>query len=472
MNSLRSRQFISALAIAGLGILFVGSLLYYVTQHELLANEKVTLSETGLELLDYFDPTGDELIIEPLLKSKFRTFLDTNEFSAFESTKFAYIQETHSKNIIWHSQYPFTDISSERFSKQKRKVFTTFFLDMPPGASGVDIINPEDTLGRNVSKLNDAKNYLVYAHGLSYSTKNTNSKYQLVLAKSAKSLQKSKDDIISNIFKLFFITTVLVLIAQLVSSYLVIKPIRQFEAEIQDIEAGNQQHISRNYPTELAAMKSAVNGLINAEKGQKQRYRDALDDLAHSLKTPLSILQNSAEKSQNETITSQVQRMDEIIAYQLRRAVVSQQGSIVKQQSVRPVLYRLKESLLKSYRDKPFEFVILVDEFAKCRMEEDDMMELLGNLINNACRFCERLVQITATQNGDILIVDIDDDGLGFPDKDPSQLLQRGIRADSQSEGQGIGLAVSTEIVEAIGGKIELLVSPHVGARVRLHLPL
>lgn len=468
MISLRSRQFLSALAIIGLGIILLGSLMYYVTQHKMLEDEKGALSETGLELLSYLSLNDGKFEIETQSKNDFLAFLLKYEFSKLSAEKFAYIQETESKNIVWHSQYPFNDISSKRFSKDKRKVFTTFFLTMPANVDGVDILNPEDTQGRNISKLDGAENYIVYARGFSYSP---HGDYQLILAKSATTLQRGKDEIIRNLFLLFLITTILVLISQLVSSYLVIAPIRQFEKEIHKIESGQQQLISKQYPTELSAVKSAVNALINGEKGQKQRYRDALDDLAHSLKTPLSVLQNSADKSQNETIKTQVQRMDDIIAYQLRRAVVNEHGTIVKQQAVRPVLYRLKDSLLKVYRDKPFEFVVNVDEFAKCRMEEDDMMEVFGNLINNACRFCEKIVEITATQNGDILIIDIDDDGMGFPDKNPADLLQRGIRADSQSEGQGIGLAVSTEIVQALGGKIELLISPHVGARVRLHLP-
>ena len=82
------------------------------------------------------------------------------------------------------------------------------------------------------------------------------------------------------------------------------------------------------------------------------------------------------------------------------------------------------------------------------------------------------LVEVSASHNGSMLIVDIDDDGMGFPEENPSKLLQRGIREDSKSEGQGIGLAVSTEIVSAIGGKIELLISPYAGARVRLYLPV
>ena len=469
MNSLRSRQFLSALAIIGLGILLLGSVLYYVTQHKMLEDEKISLSETGLELLGYIDSKEGKFTIDSHAKNDFLAFLIKHDFSKLSSEKFAYIQHTETRNIVWHSQYPFNDISESRFAKDKEKVFTTFLLEMPPEIEGVEILNPKDTQGRNISKLDGAENYIVYARGFSYKP---HGDYQLILAKSASTLQKGRDEIIRNIFILFLITTILVLISQLVSSYLVITPIKGFEKEIIEIESGEKQLISKTYPTELAAVKSAVNALINAEKGQKQRYRDALDDLAHSLKTPLSVLQSTADKSNNEAIRTQVQRMDDIIAYQLRRAVVSEHGTIIKQQAVRPVLYRLKDSLLKVYRDKPFEFVINVDEFAKCRMEEDDMMEVFGNLINNSCRFCEKIVEITATQNGDILIIDIDDDGMGFPDKNPSELLQRGIRADSQSEGQGIGLAVSTEIVQAIGGKIELLVSPHVGARVRLHLPM
>ena len=470
MSSLRSRQFLSALAIIFLGIVLLGSVLYYVTQHKMLKDEESSLSKAGLDLMGFLDFKEGKFVIDSNSKNDFLAFLIKNDFSKLTSEKFAYIQHNDSGNIVWHSQYPFNDISAGRFAKDKRRVFTTFLLTMPSDVDGVDILNPEDTQGRNVSKLDGAENYIVYARGFSYKPSGT---YQLILAKSAQALQKGHDDSIRNLFILFLITTILVLISQLVSSYFVITPIRQFEKEINRIESGDQQLILNEYPTELSQVKSAVNALINAEKGQKQRYRDALDDLAHSLKTPLSVLQSTAEKSHNETISTQVERMDDIIAYQLRRAVVNEHGgTIIKQQAVRPVLYRLKDSLMKVYREKSFDIVVNVDDFAKCRMEEDDMMEVFGNLTNNACRFCEKIVEITATQNGDILIIDIDDDGLGFPDKNPSELLQRGIRADSQSEGQGIGLAVSTEIVEAIGGKIELLISPHVGARVRLHLPM
>ena len=468
MKSLRSRQFLSALAIIGVGIIVLGSLLYYVTQHRIMETEKNNLSESGLELLGFLDFQDNKFIIDKNSKNDFLAFLVKHNFTKLNATKYAYIQNIETHNIVWHSQYPFNDISAERFTKDKQRVFTTFNLRMPSDQEGVDILSPEDTQGRNKSKLDGAENYIVYARGFSYKP---HGNFQLILAKSASALEKGRDEILRNILWLFIITTILVLLAQVVSSYLVIYPIKQFENEIKKIEAGEQQLISKVYPTELSAVKSAVNALINGEKGQKQRYRDALDDLAHSLKTPLSVLQNTADKHQDEIINNQVQRMNDIVAYQLRRAVVSDQGTITQLQAVKPIIHRLKDPLLKVYRDKPFEFVINVDDFHQCRMDTDDMMEVFGNLINNACRFCEKIVEITATHDGDNLIIDIDDDGFGFPDKNPSELLQRGIRADSKTDGQGIGLAVSTEIVEAIGGKIELLVSPYVGARVRLHLP-
>ncbi len=470
MNSLQGRQLFSALAIIGLGIILLGGIVYYVTQQKMLKDEKVKISETAIQLITYFTPEDDGSVkIDEKEKNNLLALLTKENLTNIDSQKFAFIQDVKTKNIVWHSHYAFSDISRERFARFKLKsgIFTTFKLDKSLINDEVRLMSPETTQGRNKSKLDGSRKYIVYTKRIS----NTPYEYQLVLAKSAKPFEKGKTEILKIIVLLFIITALLILASQPVSNYLVISPIKKFEEEIHAIEAGDQRLIEKQYPKELAAVKGAINALINGEKGQKQRYRDALDDLAHSLKTPLSILNNSAEKINDQTIHSQVRRMDDIIAYQLRRAVVSDHGSLVVQQKIRPVLYRIKESLLKSYRDKPFEFIINVDEYVMCRMEEDDMMEVFGNLINNACRFCERIVEITAVQHGDNVIIDIDDDGMGFPDTNPEELLQRGIRADSQSEGQGIGLAVSTEIVTALGGKIELTISPHVGARVRLHLP-
>ena len=290
-------------------------------------------------------------------------------------------------------------------------------------------------------------------------------------------MEGQKSDIIQKSGILILISTLLAFIAQIVNGYLVITPIKRFEKEIKSIESGGQEFVRGNYPRELVEVKGAINALIQVEKGQKKRYRESLDNLAHSLKTPLAILQGFAENNtnmnekQSTTLVNQVTRMNEIIAYQLRRAVVNDHNTNIQRLDIRPILYRLKNSLPKVYHDKFFQIEVNVDEKTECRMDHDDLMEVFGNLINNACRFCVDIVAITAVHDNDFIIVDIDDDGLGFPDTNPSSLLNRGIRADNKTEGQGIGLALSNEIVETAGGKIELLVSPYVGARVRLYLP-
>jgi len=297
-------------------------------------------------------------------------------------------------------------------------------------------------------------------------------------------IDKEMQDMRQKFAVLLFLSAVLVLIAQLALSFWVIAPIKEFENEVKSIEAGEKETIDDHYPEELIPVKNALNGLLSYEKGQKQRYKDTLDDLAHSIKTPLTAMQHQLDQLNRDSshdaqvsvalkvFENQIERMREIVGHQLRRAMVTNQGAMILSQPVRPVLFRLRDTLQKVYRDKPFEFRINADEYAKCRMDAEDMMELFGNLLNNACRFCKDIVEISAHHDNNMLVIDIDDDGLGFPVDNPAKLLQRGVREDSKSDGQGIGMAVSTEIVSAIGGKIELLVSPYVGARVRLHLPV
>ena len=298
----------------------------------------------------------------------------------------------------------------------------------------------------------------------------------LVLAKSASALIAEGEHVQDNIIALFFSTLALVLVAQLISNYFIITPIKDFETEVKQIEAGAQDAILKAYPVELTEVKGAINTLINVEKGQKKRYRESLDNLAHSLKTPLAEVLSAQSKydmkaDDQEDLKKQINHMCDIVAYQLKRAAVRTPNAIIRQQVLRPVLYRLRDSLYKVYHEKSFEIRINIDDLDKVRMENDDLIELFGNLMNNACRFCESVVEVTASSETNFLVIDIDDDGMGFGGDSPSELLKRGMRDDSKTEGQGIGLAISAEIIEAVGGKIELQVSPQVGARVRLHLP-
>ena len=489
INSLRWRQMASSLVIIATGVAVSGLVFYYLKSQSSLDSQGVKMNSDASLILDSIEQhdSPDLFVLgEHVQEATFRNSLKERGFtSPFNDIKekeyYAYIQDIETQSISWSSKHPnerpINQVSP--YNSLAKRDFSTFNFAKQALSDQYDlaIIKPVTSQGRNPrnSKINGKDTeYIVYSRGFAYTP---DQRFRIVIAKSADSHKKDNNELAQGIGGLILLTTLFVLIAQFVGSYFVLAPIRRIEKEIKLIESDHNKRIEHDYPTELIPIKSAVNTLINSEKGQKKRYRDALDNLAHALKTPLAVLQGASERSADddsnkELIDEQIQRMNALVNYHLRRAIVSDHNSIIKHEQLRPVIFRLRESLFKVHFDKQFEMSIDIDDFAKCRIEYDDLMEVFGNLLNNACRFCESKVSVTAKQDINFLVVDIDDDGMGFPDNNPSQLLKRGIRADSKTEGQGIGLAISAEIIQNAGGKITLMMSPYVGARVRLHLPV
>nr|CAA6820838.1 MAG: Two-component system, OmpR family, sensor histidine kinase PhoQ [uncultured Thiotrichaceae bacterium] len=480
MGSLRSRQLVSGFTIIVVGILVLGILLslnIYHRKTDAIIND---LESTSYNLLGYIEFDNGKFLIGKDNEKEADNFISARQLAQSSKDRFAYIWDMDKQKIIWstsespdYKEYAFFDFQSIADQPQSGSYSTPKAKSMSstplPGSNG----SPEP--------------YMVAAQKFSFNLQPENklgkkSDYIFVVAASTKNIGKEISDLIMVFAILFFVSVILILIAQLASSFWVVHPIREFEEEVRDIESGAKELISNEYPDELVPIKNTINALIGHEKGQKQRYKDSLDDLAHSLKTPLAAIQSHI-KSDNfhdipanhpglAGIASEMEYMQEIITRQLRKAMVTTDNAIIMAQPIRPLLSRLAATMKKVHRDKEFEIRINVDEYSKCRLDNEDLMELFGNLLNNACKFCDKLVEISSYRDNDMLVIDIDDDGMGFPSENPSKLLKRGIREDSKTEGQGIGLAVSTEIIAAVNGRIELLVSPYVGARVRLHLPI
>ncbi|PID45217.1 MAG: two-component sensor histidine kinase [Proteobacteria bacterium] len=489
INSLRWRQLISSLVIVATGIAGTGAVYYYFKNQAVLDAQSLEMERDAYKILSSIELSTNRKVIvlgDYVDEEVFGEYLKSRGFTQLMAergiTYNAYIQEVGGEGgIAWSHLHPNeTQLNqASPYTTWKQRTFPTFLITPPLESDTpfIGMLKPSTAAGRNPSsQYSRYKNteFTVYAKRFSLEDR----LFQIILAKSTEGFEKDRQELARSIQALTLLSTLLVLIAQLVGSYIVLSPIRKIENEIKLIEAGEKDLIEHEYPSEINPVKSAINTLIHAEKGQKKRYRDALDNLAHALKTPLAALQSSSARSENGEnvnqayVDEQIQRMNDIVAYQLRRAVVSDHNAIVKLEHLRPIVFRLRESLLKVYYDKQFTLNINIDEYARCRVDYDDLMEVFGNLLNNACRFCESKIEVTATQDVDFLVVNIDDDGMGFPDNNPSQLLKRGMRADSKTEGQGIGLAVSAEIIENAGGKITLLMSPFIGARVRLHLPV
>jgi two-component system sensor histidine kinase PhoQ len=269
----------------------------------------------------------------------------------------------------------------------------------------------------------------------------------------------------------------MLLLAQLMVLRWGLSPLRKLARELRALEAGQKQQLEGHHQNELRPLVEALNALLRSERGRQARYRHALADLAHSLKTPLAVMRGLADRpaapgDQVIRLAEQVQRMDQIVEYQLKRAAAAGSRAMVPPVKLKPLVDKVIRALGKVYHQKTITYAARISAALEVRMDEADLMEVLGNLMDNASKCCRRCVQVEAAVDGEQLCLLVDDDGPGFPPAQREALLERGVRMDTRSEGQGIGLSVAAEIVGAYGGAIRLQDSPLGGARVAVLLPV
>jgi two-component system sensor histidine kinase PhoQ len=259
-----------------------------------------------------------------------------------------------------------------------------------------------------------------------------------------------------------------------------LRPLRSVESDLQRIEQGTAEHLDGSYPKELTGLTSSLNSLIEHGKLVQTRYRNSLDDLAHSLKTPLAIMQSfcegkSGEIGQERTLVrEQVERMDGIIDHQLQRAAVSGRTTLAGSVPLQHVLERLVRSLQKVYREKQVDVRLDLDPGAIFYGDEADLTEALGNLLENAYKYCSGQIRVCVRYekkdaSGHGLEIIIEDDGHGIDPEMIDTVLQRGKRMDETVPGHGIGLSMAQEIIAVYGGELNIGSSSLGGALLRVH---
>jgi two-component system sensor histidine kinase PhoQ len=255
-----------------------------------------------------------------------------------------------------------------------------------------------------------------------------------------------------------------------------LRPLRGVARELNAIESGRQEKLQGVYPKEIKRLTDNLNSLIQHERAQQVRYRNALGDLAHSLKTPLAVMRGALSGDQSQlpaTIEDQVARMDSIVAYQLQRAATSgMKNPMATPIQILPIMEKIVAALNKVHHEKGVSTEISVPDSVTFPGDEGDLMELLGNLIDNAYKWCRQKVKISAVARDGRLIITIEDDGSGIEPSQAKTILQRGVRTDEAVPGHGIGLAIVRDIVEAYQGAIEAGRSSLGGAMIRVDFPL
>jgi len=252
-----------------------------------------------------------------------------------------------------------------------------------------------------------------------------------------------------------------------------LRPLRLVSADLRRIEQGRLDRLPGPYPPELQRLTDRINTLLQHNRRQVERYRDALGNLAHSLKTPLAILANTIDEPTRRDpaeAREAVQRIREIIDYQLQRAATAARANPTPV-PLRPQIERLVQTLDKVHGETRRETMIEVPADLAVAMETGDMLELFGNLLDNAFKWARRRIRIRAGREGHAVVISVEDDGPGIPDTQKAAVRERGRRADTRVEGHGIGLAMVQEIVLLYGGELLIGDSPLGGAALTVKLP-
>lgn len=245
-----------------------------------------------------------------------------------------------------------------------------------------------------------------------------------------------------------------------------LRPLDQVAQEVKRMESGQQTRLTGNYPIELAGLTHNLNGLMEQERARQTRYKDALDDLAHSLKTPLAAMRASLNEPIGlpAMVAQQVSRMDDIVVHQLGRAGASGAARFAPHLALAPILTRIRDTLAKVYLEKNLTFTLDCPPELTWRMDEGDAFEMLGNLLDNAAKWAKAKVSVRIWLESNSLHLRVWDDGPGFAD--PQALPERRVRLDEQVPGHGIGLAVVRDLIASHGGELTLSRSDLGGAQV------
>jgi signal transduction histidine kinase len=251
-------------------------------------------------------------------------------------------------------------------------------------------------------------------------------------------------------------------------------PLHEIEGKLHDVRAGRRDRLDGEYPGELSPLVKEINTLINHNRKVVERARTHVGNLAHALKTPLAVLRNESRGDDrvSEIVRRQTDAMTQNVQHYLKRAQAAAQAEVLGVRTeIKEPLEGIGRMLERLHRDKNISVEVEADPQAVFRGERGDFDELVGNLMDNAAKWCKSRVEVKVTRSDDGVEVIVDDDGPGLPPEHRAKALERGKRLDESEPGTGLGLSIVTELADIYGGRLHLEDSPLGGLRARLELP-
>jgi signal transduction histidine kinase len=269
------------------------------------------------------------------------------------------------------------------------------------------------------------------------------------------------------------------IIAIIVLARVGLKPLRRVSAALADIRSGRTNRLSGDFPAEIAPLAEELNALVAHNQALLERARRHVGNLAHALKTPLTVLTNEAHRAEGpsrEAVAKQLSIMRAQVDHYLSRArAAATSGLITSRTQVLPVLSDLQRTLARIHAERSLDIALEAGDWLAFRGEREDLEEMVGNLMDNACKWAKGHVQVTAELvPGSLvpqLLLTVEDDGPGLTPEAVQKVLTRGARLDESVPGSGLGLSIVRDLAELYGGKVALDQGPLGGLRVTLTLP-
>ncbi len=262
-----------------------------------------------------------------------------------------------------------------------------------------------------------------------------------------------------------------------------LKPLKRISNSLAAIRSGHAERLEGDFPREIAPLARETNALLDANRAIVERARTHVGNLAHAIKTPLSVIVNEASANRGDPFAAKVLDQAEImrsqVAHHLERArIAARVQTIGTVTEVAPVVAALCRTMEKIHRDRDIAIDVEVQGGARFRGERQDLEEMTGNLIDNACKWARRSVFVevlvepaAGTASEPVLRIVVDDDGPGLSPAERMQVARRGQRLDETKPGSGLGLSIVTDLAALYGGSLTLGAAPIGGLRAELALP-
>ncbi|MEO0550193.1 MAG: ATP-binding protein [Pseudomonadota bacterium] len=253
-----------------------------------------------------------------------------------------------------------------------------------------------------------------------------------------------------------------------------LRPLARIQSDITDIREGRSASLEGDYPIEVQPLSEELNKLLEHNRAVVSRARTHVGNLAHALKTPLAVLRNEAtgQDQLDDVVRRQTEAMRSNVDHYLKRAQAAARAEALGTRSdIAKALAGLGRTMNKLFAGEGKHVELLVEPGLMVRAEQQDIEEMAGNLLDNACKWAKRRIEVHAEagKNG-LVMIHIDDDGPGLSPDQRSEALIRGVRLDETAPGTGLGLSIVRDIAEMNGGRLDLEDSPLGGLRATLSL--